>query len=96
MSRPRLFGRLAAAARVIVLSAPPGSGKTVLLRSWISWAGLADRAARVPAGRVAGSAAVLAVGAGHFDQAFSAGSALTQREAVAIARNRPDTATRTS
>src|SRR5262249_38121350 len=28
-----------------------GSGKTVLLRSWISWAGLAEQAAWVPAGR---------------------------------------------
>jgi LuxR family transcriptional regulator, maltose regulon positive regulatory protein len=49
--RPRLFGRLAAPARVIVVSAPPGSGKTVLLRSWISQAGLADCAAWVAAGR---------------------------------------------
>jgi LuxR family transcriptional regulator, maltose regulon positive regulatory protein len=51
VSRPRLFGRLAAPARVIVVSAPPGSGKTVLLRSWIGQAGLAGRAAWVPAGR---------------------------------------------
>jgi hypothetical protein len=36
------------------------------------------------------------LGAGHFNQAFSVGSALTQREAVAIARNRPDAGTRTS
>jgi predicted ATPase len=36
------------------------------------------------------------LGAGDFDQAFSAGSALTQREAAAVARNRPDTSTRTS
>jgi LuxR family transcriptional regulator, maltose regulon positive regulatory protein len=36
---------------VTVLSAPPGSGKTVLLRSWISAAGLAERAAWVPVGR---------------------------------------------
>jgi hypothetical protein len=36
------------------------------------------------------------LGAGHFDQAFSAGSALTQREAAAVARNRPDTSTPTS
>ena len=50
MSRPRLFGRLTARARVIVVSAPPGSGKTVLLRSWISDSGLAERAAWVPAG----------------------------------------------
>jgi LuxR family maltose regulon positive regulatory protein len=49
--RPRLFGRLVAQARVSVVSAPPGSGKTVLLRSWISWAGVAERAAWVPAGR---------------------------------------------
>jgi LuxR family maltose regulon positive regulatory protein len=34
-----------------VVSAPPGSGKTVLLRSWIAEAGLTDRAAWVPAGR---------------------------------------------
>jgi LuxR family maltose regulon positive regulatory protein len=51
VSRPRLFGRLAAQARVSVVSAPPGSGKTVLLRSWISWAGVAGSAAWVPAGR---------------------------------------------
>jgi LuxR family transcriptional regulator, maltose regulon positive regulatory protein len=51
VSRPRLFGRLAAQARVSVVSAPAGSGKTVLLRSWISQAGLADCAAWVPAGR---------------------------------------------
>jgi LuxR family maltose regulon positive regulatory protein len=36
---------------VTVLSAPPGSGKTVLLRSWIGQAGLAERAAWVPVGR---------------------------------------------
>jgi LuxR family maltose regulon positive regulatory protein len=51
VSRPRLFGRLAAQARVSVVSAPPGSGKTVLLRSWISQAGVAGSAAWVPAGR---------------------------------------------
>jgi LuxR family maltose regulon positive regulatory protein len=51
VARPRLFGRLAAQARVSVVSAPPGSGKTVLLRSWISWAGVAGSAAWVPAGR---------------------------------------------
>ena len=50
VSRPRLFERLGT-ARVTVVSAPPGSGKTVLLRSWISQAGLAEHAAWVPAGR---------------------------------------------
>jgi LuxR family maltose regulon positive regulatory protein len=36
---------------VSVVSAPAGSGKTVLLRSWISWAGVAGSAGWVPAGR---------------------------------------------
>jgi LuxR family maltose regulon positive regulatory protein len=44
VSRRELFGRLGEAARVTQVSAPPGSGKTVLLRSWIAEAGLADRA----------------------------------------------------
>ena len=35
------------------------------------------------------------LGPGQFDQAFSAGSRLTQREAVAIARNQPSTGTQT-
>jgi LuxR family transcriptional regulator, maltose regulon positive regulatory protein len=47
VSRPGLFERLGASTRVTVLSAPPGSGKTVLLRSWIGAAGLAERAAWV-------------------------------------------------
>jgi len=47
VSRPRLFERLAASARVTVVSASPGSGKTVLLRSWISQAGTAGSAAWV-------------------------------------------------
>jgi LuxR family maltose regulon positive regulatory protein len=51
VARPRLFGRLAAQARVTVVSASAGSGKTVLLRSWISRVGVAGTAAWVPAGR---------------------------------------------
>src|SRR5215468_7697616 len=51
VARPRLFGRLGAQARVSVVSAPPGSGKTVLLRSWMSGAGVAGSVAWVPAGR---------------------------------------------
>lgn len=35
------------AARVTTMSAPAGSGKTVLLRAWISEAGLGDRVAWV-------------------------------------------------
>src|SRR5258705_5548882 len=50
VSRPGLFERLAASARVTVVSAPPGSGKTVLLRSWIGEAGLEDSAAWVLVG----------------------------------------------
>src|ERR1700749_3113418 len=49
--RPGLSGRLGGPARVTVLSAPPGSGKTVLLRSWMAEPGRADRAAWVPVGR---------------------------------------------
>src|SRR6516162_1961779 len=51
VSRPRLFGRLGTSARVTVVSAPPGSGKTVLLRSWISRAGAAGSAAWVTVSR---------------------------------------------
>jgi LuxR family maltose regulon positive regulatory protein len=51
VARPRLFGRLTARVRVSVVSASAGSGKTVLLRSWIGWAGVAGSAAWVPAGR---------------------------------------------
>jgi LuxR family transcriptional regulator, maltose regulon positive regulatory protein len=47
VSRPALFERIAAAGRVIVVSAPAGSGKTSLLRSWIDDAGLAGRVAWV-------------------------------------------------
>ena len=47
VSRSGLFDRLEASARVTVVSAPPGSGKTALLRSWIGAAGLAERAAWV-------------------------------------------------
>jgi LuxR family transcriptional regulator, maltose regulon positive regulatory protein len=51
VSRPALWERLDGSARVTVVSAPPGTGKTVLLRSWIGEAGLAEYAAWVPAGR---------------------------------------------
>jgi LuxR family transcriptional regulator, maltose regulon positive regulatory protein len=49
--RQGLFQRLNGPARVWLVSAPPGSGKTVLLRSWIGEAGLEDHAAWVSAGR---------------------------------------------
>ena len=47
VSRPGLFRRLDQAQRVVQVSAPPGSGKTVLLRSWIAESGLAACAAWV-------------------------------------------------
>jgi len=46
--RCALFARLAEAERVVQISAPAGSGKTVLMRSWIADAGLARHAAWVP------------------------------------------------
>ena len=48
--RSGLFERLETSARVTVVSAPPGSGKTVLLRSWIGAANLADSAGWVSVG----------------------------------------------
>jgi len=48
VSRCALFGRLAEAERVVQISAPAGSGKTVLMRWWIAEAGLARHAAWVP------------------------------------------------
>jgi LuxR family transcriptional regulator, maltose regulon positive regulatory protein len=47
VSRPVLFERLTQARRVVQVSAQAGSGKTVLLRSWIAESGLAKRAAWV-------------------------------------------------
>jgi LuxR family transcriptional regulator, maltose regulon positive regulatory protein len=51
VSRPGLFELLQTSARVTALSAPPGSGKTVLLRSWFSQVGFAERVAWVSARR---------------------------------------------
>ena len=48
VSRPGLFELLVAAGRVTEVSAPAGSGKTLLVRSWIGESGLAERAAWVP------------------------------------------------
>jgi LuxR family transcriptional regulator, maltose regulon positive regulatory protein len=50
VARPELFERLEASARVTVVSAPAGSGKTILLRSWFGAAGRSDRAAWVQVG----------------------------------------------
>ena len=47
VARCALFGRLTQAERVVQISAPAGSGKTVLMRSWIAEAGLDRHAAWV-------------------------------------------------
>ena len=47
VSRRALFERLGQAERITQVSAPAGSGKTLLLRSWIGAAGLADSTAWV-------------------------------------------------
>ena len=49
--RPGLFDLLAAARRVVQVSAPAGSGKTFLLRSWIAAEDLGERTAWVSVGR---------------------------------------------
>src|ERR1700753_1160658 len=51
VSRPALWERLGAPTRATVLSAPAGSGKSVLLRSWVRGASLADRVAWISVGR---------------------------------------------
>ena len=48
VARPGLFELLGGAGRVTEISAPAGSGKTLLLRSWIGQSGLAERTAWVP------------------------------------------------
>jgi LuxR family transcriptional regulator, maltose regulon positive regulatory protein len=45
--RPGLFSLLSEAGRVVLVCAPPGSGKTMLLRSWITETGLAENSAWV-------------------------------------------------
>ena len=47
VARHALFNLMSQAGRVTQLSAPAGSGKTFLLRSWITQAGLAERTAWV-------------------------------------------------
>ncbi|MGH3261516.1 MAG: NACHT domain-containing protein, partial [Trebonia sp.] len=51
VARPGLFGLLGAAERVVCVSAPAGSGKTFLVRSWIAAEGLGDCTAWVSVDR---------------------------------------------
>jgi LuxR family maltose regulon positive regulatory protein len=50
IARPGLFERLDGAARVVAVSAPAGSGKTFLLRSWVREADRAESVAWVSVG----------------------------------------------
>jgi LuxR family maltose regulon positive regulatory protein len=78
VSRPRLFERLAAPTRVTVVSAPAGSGKTVLLRSWIGHAGLTGCAAWVSVGRGGGDPQAFWLSVLAALRRTGAGSALVQ------------------
>src|ERR1700753_1389714 len=51
VARPERWQRLDASGRGALVSAPAGSGKTVLLRSWITESALQDRVAWIPVGR---------------------------------------------
>jgi LuxR family maltose regulon positive regulatory protein len=51
IARPGLFELVNTGERVVLVSAPAGSGKTFLLRSWIAAEGLGDRVAWVSVGR---------------------------------------------
>ncbi len=63
VQRDALFERLSAASGVVLVCAPAGSGKTVLLRSWIQASGRQDRVGWVSVRRgERDRAAVLAVG----------------------------------
>jgi LuxR family maltose regulon positive regulatory protein len=50
VARPRLLDQLKAASRVTMVSAPAGSGKTSLLRSWVREASVDSTAAWLPLG----------------------------------------------
>ena len=83
VSRPELFGQLAEANRVIQISAQAGSGKTVLVRSWIAEAGLAERVAWVPVGRAERDPRRFWVGVADALRGTAAGAALVRPLTVA-------------
>ena len=76
--RPGLFGRLDGAARVVEVSAPAGSGKTVLLRSWIGESGLAGRAGWVAVQRGEGDPQRFWIAVADALRGTAAGSALVR------------------
>jgi LuxR family transcriptional regulator, maltose regulon positive regulatory protein len=81
--RPALLERVGGLARVTVVSAPAGSGKTVLLRSWLSQAQLDGRAAWVPAGRAERDAQRFWVSVADALGQTSAGAGLVQAVSAA-------------
>ena len=78
MSRCALFGRLAGAERVVEMSAPAGSGKTVLVRFWLAEAGLARHAAWVPVDREVRDPRRFWISVADALRGTAAGSALVQ------------------
>jgi LuxR family transcriptional regulator, maltose regulon positive regulatory protein len=76
--RRALFGRLAEAERVVQISAPAGSGKTVLVRSWIAEADLAEQAAQVLVARGERDPRRFWVGVADALRGTAAGSALVR------------------
>jgi LuxR family transcriptional regulator, maltose regulon positive regulatory protein len=76
--RGRLFWQLARAGRVVQIWAPAGSGKTLLIRSWIGGAGLARNTAWVPAGRELGHPGGFWIAVAGALRATAAGSALVR------------------
>jgi LuxR family maltose regulon positive regulatory protein len=83
VSRHALYARLAEAERVVQISAPAGSGKTVLVRSWIAEADLAERAAQVPVGRDKRDPRRFWVGVADALRGTAAGAALVRPLTVA-------------
>jgi LuxR family transcriptional regulator, maltose regulon positive regulatory protein len=78
VSRCALFEQLARAERVVQMSAPAGSGKTVLMRSWIAEAGLARRAAWVPVDSQQGDRRPFWISVADALRGTAAGSALVR------------------
>src|SRR5260370_14291380 len=78
VSRCALLRRLAGAERVVEMSAPAGSGKTVLMRSWIAGAGLARQAGWVPAAREVRDPRRFWISVADALRGTAAGSALVQ------------------
>jgi len=76
--RAGLFGRLDRASRVVEVSAPAGSGKTVLLRSWIAGSGRAGRAGWVAVQRGEGDPQRFWIAVADALRGTAAGSALVR------------------